>query len=55
MPSSATGPLASWTSTRWADKIRRGGVPDQPWWLLTQDDDKIAFCGFSIYALTGPS
>jgi hypothetical protein len=36
------------------DKIRRwSGVPDQPWQLLTPNGDRVAFCGFSIYALPG--
>jgi hypothetical protein len=34
-----------------AEKIRRGGVPDQPWQLLTPEGDRVAFCGSSIFAL----
>jgi hypothetical protein len=34
------------------EKIRRGGVPDQPWQLLTSDGDRVAFRGSSIFALS---
>jgi hypothetical protein len=34
------------------EKIRRGGVLDQPWQLLTSEGNRVAFRGTSIYALT---
>jgi len=33
------------------EKLRRGGVLDQPWQLLTPEGDRVAFCGSSIFAL----
>ena len=33
------------------EKIRRGGVLDQPWQLLTSDGNRVAFRGNSMFAL----
>jgi hypothetical protein len=33
------------------EKIKRGGVLDQPWQLLTPEGNRVAFCGSSMFAL----